>query len=51
MLSTVTQLWAWLGYFTRWRYLAVQNTALYWWFVVASWLVVFAVVYLSPRLL
>jgi cytochrome c oxidase subunit I+III len=51
VMSGVVQLWGWLGYFNRWRFLAVENAALYWYFVVVCWLVVFAVVYVSPRVL
>ena len=42
---------AWAGFLTRWRWLPVQNAALYWYFVVAGWLAVFTVLYASPRLL
>lgn len=37
-----------LGYFASRRFLAVQNSALYFTAVTANWLVVFSVVYLSP---
>ena len=47
----VVQIQAWLGYFNRWRFAAVENLALYWSFSALAWLVVLAVVYLSPRLL
>lgn len=49
LMSGVTQVRAWLGHFTARRHLAVQNTGLYWHFVDAVWIVVFAVLYLSPR--
>ncbi len=50
IMATVVQLQAWLGYFTRLRYLAVQMVTMYWCFTVVCWLVVFAVAYLSPYL-
>jgi heme/copper-type cytochrome/quinol oxidase subunit 3 len=39
---------AWLGYFNRWRHLAIQNTAFWWYFLVANGLVCFLVLYLTP---
>lgn len=51
VMSGLVQLWAWLGYYDARRHLAVQNTALNWYYVVASWLVIFAVLYLSPHVL
>lgn len=42
---------AWQGYFTRERHLGVQINGLYWHFVVAAWVPLYAVLYLSPRLL
>ncbi|MBI3967910.1 MAG: heme-copper oxidase subunit III, partial [Chloroflexi bacterium] len=50
-ISAVTQVQAWLGYFTAQRNLAVENTAIYAYFVAASWLIVYGLLYLSPRLL
>jgi cytochrome c oxidase subunit I+III len=41
---------AWLGHFAARRHLAVQNMALYWHFVVAMWVVVYATLYLAPRM-
>lgn len=49
LMGAVTQVRAWLGHFTSQRHLAVQNTALYWHFVDAVWIVVFALLYVSPR--
>jgi heme/copper-type cytochrome/quinol oxidase subunit 3 len=40
-----------LGHFRPGRNLAVQNTALYWHFVDAVWIVIFTSLYLSPRFL
>ena len=42
---------AWLGYFNRWRHLAVENVANYWLFVTAHWLVLTLVLYVSPHVL
>ena len=50
VMFTVVQLQAWLGYFNRLRFLAVQTTAMFWYFVVVSWLFVLAVAYVSPYL-
>jgi cytochrome c oxidase subunit I+III len=51
LISLFTQAQTWLGYFNRWRYLAVQNLANYWTFSVVHWLVVAAVLYVSPYVL
>jgi len=51
LISLFTQAQAWLGYFNRWRHLAVQNLANYWTFAVVHWLIVAAVLYASPYLL
>ena len=50
VMLVVVQLQAWLGYFNRLRFLAVQTTGMFWHFVVVSWLVVLAVAYVSPYL-
>lgn len=42
---------AWRGYFNAERLLGVQVNGLYWHFVVAIWLPLYAVVYWAPRLL
>src|SRR5207237_8490092 len=47
LISLFTQAQAWLGYFNRWRHLAVQNLANYWTFAVVHWLVVAAVLFAS----
>lgn len=39
------------GSYTQRRRVGVQNLALYWYFIVAVWLVVYLVVYISPRLI
>jgi heme/copper-type cytochrome/quinol oxidase subunit 3 len=51
LMSAVTQLRAWLGHFSASRFLAVQNSALYWHFVDAVWIFIFASLYLSPHVL
>ncbi len=40
---------AWRGHFDARRRLAVQNAALYWYFVAASWVATAATLYLAPR--
>ncbi len=49
-MNAVVQIRAWKGQFTRQRHLAVQNAALYWHFVDAVWIVIFASLYISPHL-
>ena len=51
LISVFTQAQAWMGYFNRWRHLAVQNLAHYWTFTAVHRLVVAAVVYMSPYVL
>ena len=51
ILLGVVQTQAWLGYFSAQRFLAVQNTTLYCIAVAVNWLVIFAVVYLTPHVL
>ena len=51
LISLFTQAQAWMGYFNPWRYLAVENLAMFWTFAVVHWLVVAAVLYGSPYLL
>ncbi|MBI4497554.1 MAG: cbb3-type cytochrome c oxidase subunit I [Chloroflexi bacterium] len=50
-LSLLVQAQAWLGYFHRERFGAVENMALYWCFVVGAWLATLATLYLTPYLL
>jgi heme/copper-type cytochrome/quinol oxidase subunit 3 len=45
ILSGVTTLQAFLGYFNGWRYLAVENLRNYWVFVTAHWAVLLLVLY------
>ena len=51
LFNAVVQLRAWLGHFTAERHLAVSNAAMYWHFVDAVWLVVFASLYVAPQLI
>ncbi len=51
IMNAVVQVRTWLGHFTARRHLAIQNVGLYWHFVDAVWLFVFASLYLSPHLL
>ena len=49
LLGAVLLVRAWRGGLDRERHLAVQNVALYWHFVGAVWIVILAVLYLSPQ--
>jgi cytochrome c oxidase subunit I+III len=51
MMAGSVALQAWLGYFNRWRHLAIENLANYWLFVAAHWLLLVVVLYVSPHLL
>ncbi len=51
LIGLFTMARAWLGHFDEHRYVAVQNTVLYWHFVDVVWLFVFASLYLYPHLL
>jgi heme/copper-type cytochrome/quinol oxidase subunit 3 len=51
LISLFAQAQAWLGYFNRWRHLAVQNLAHYWTFAAVHWVIIAAVMYLSPYVL
>jgi heme/copper-type cytochrome/quinol oxidase subunit 3 len=48
LLNIVVQIWAWRGWFTAERHLAVTNAALYWHFVDGVWLVVLFSLYITP---
>lgn len=50
LMNVVVQLWAWRGWMTEQRHLAVTNAAMYWHFVDAVWLAVFFSLYITPRL-
>lgn len=47
-MTAAVQLWLWLGYYGERRNLAIRNVASYWYYVIASWFVVFLVLYVSP---
>ncbi len=51
VISAIVQLQAWQGHFNHMRFVAVQNVALYWYFVAASGVVIFAMLYLTPHVL
>jgi heme/copper-type cytochrome/quinol oxidase subunit 3 len=50
LLLLWAQAMAWLGHYDVRRHQGVQLSALYWHFVDAAWIVIFATLYLSPRL-
>lgn len=49
--SIVVAVLAWRGYFNAERHLGVQINGIYWHFVVAVWLPLYAVLYWGPRVL
>jgi heme/copper-type cytochrome/quinol oxidase subunit 3 len=49
MFSLWTQVRAWRGAFDEERHVTVQNFTMYWHFVDAVWIFVFATIYLSPH--
>lgn len=49
-MAAAVQLWLWLGYYTARRNLAPRNVILFWYYLIASWLAVVVVLYLSPAL-
>lgn len=51
MMSAVVQFWAWRGHFNARHSAPVHNVALFWYFVIAGWLVTFATLYLTPYLI
>ncbi|MEO7085117.1 MAG: cytochrome c oxidase subunit 3 [Gemmatimonadaceae bacterium] len=50
LMNAYVQLRAWLGHFDDEHHAAVSNVLLYWHFVDGVWVLLFAVLYLSPRL-
>jgi cytochrome c oxidase subunit I+III len=50
-MAAYLQVHAWLGYFTARRYLAIENLAMYTSVAAGAWVLVAAVLYLSPRLI
>jgi cytochrome c oxidase subunit I+III len=51
VISVIVQVQAHRGYFNEQRFVAVQNTAMYWYFAVVSGVVTFAMLYLTPHVL
>ena len=51
IFTLIVLTWAWLGYYHERRHLAVRNAALCWYYVGLAWLVVLAVLYVSPHVL
>jgi heme/copper-type cytochrome/quinol oxidase subunit 3 len=51
VISAIVQVQAHRGYFNERRFVAVQNTAMYWYFAVVSGVVTFAMLYLTPHVL
>ena len=47
-VTIFTQFWSWRGIYHDRRYVAVENTALYWTGIAGAWLAIVAVAYLSP---
>jgi len=45
VINAVVQVWAWRGWFTADRHLAVTNAAMYWHFVDIVWVLMFLTVY------
>jgi cytochrome c oxidase subunit I+III len=50
-MNAVAQVEAIAGRFHRQRYLAVENSATFWYFVTVTWLITFATLYVAPHLL
>jgi cytochrome c oxidase subunit I+III len=48
IMNGLTLFWAWRGQYTARRHSTIENVALYWYAMVATWLVTFATLYLSP---
>jgi cytochrome c oxidase subunit I+III len=51
IMNGLVLFWAWRGQYTTRRYSTVENVALYWYAMVATWLVTFATLYVSPYLI
>jgi heme/copper-type cytochrome/quinol oxidase subunit 3 len=49
LLNLWLQFYAWKGRFSAERYLPVENVVMYWHFVDAVWVFIFASLYLAPR--
>lgn len=51
LMTLAVLVWTLLGYYNNRRNLAIQNVALFWYYLIASWAAVFAVLYASPYLI
>jgi cytochrome c oxidase subunit III len=49
--AIVIQILAWKGFFYERRYAAVQGNTLYWCFVAAVWVPLFATLYIFPNVI
>lgn len=49
VMFLVLLLWTWLGYFDSVRHVPIMVGALYWYFLAATWITVFFVLYCTPR--
>ncbi|MCI0398996.1 MAG: cytochrome c oxidase subunit I [Chloroflexi bacterium] len=50
VMNGLAQLWAWQGRYSAQQYWAVENVALFWYGLVAGWLILLATLYLAPHL-
>ena len=50
-INIFTQFWSWRGIYHKDRYVAIENTALYWTALAVIWLVAIGVIYVSPYLI
>jgi heme/copper-type cytochrome/quinol oxidase subunit 3 len=49
IMFLVLLMWTWLGYFDAVRHVPITVGALYWYFLAATWIAVFFVLYCTPR--
>lgn len=50
IINGFLQYWAWEGRYSAWRRWAIENGALFWFAMIAGWLIIFATLYLGPHL-
>lgn len=50
IMNALIQFWAWQGVFSSRDHVAVENTALYWYAAIITWLLTFAALYGTPYL-
>jgi cytochrome c oxidase subunit I+III len=48
IMSAITQFWSWQGQYTARRHSTVENVSLYWYAMIAAWVVIFATLYGAP---